>query len=87
MAGRKKHTTKGPVNYERPKILIRTRQSKQKFGYDKELAEQILAESLASNAIRKASPKGRCYICDTKIPPMRKLCGKCLAKREVDHQR
>lgn len=87
MAGRKKQTFKKVDIYTRPKILIRTREGKPKAEYDHDLAEQILAESMVDNPMRKAPPKGRCYICDKKIPPMRKLCGSCMSKREGEHTR
>lgn len=87
MAGRKKHTTKGPVSYQRPEILIRTRKGKPKVEYDADLANQILSESIDRAGFAKSSPKGRCYVCDKKIPPMRKLCAKCLANREEERLR
>lgn len=87
MAGRKKHTTNGPVNYERPEILIRTRQGRPQFEYDHDEADRLLAESMIRGGFSHLPPKGRCYDCDKPVTPMRKLCGKCLVKREGERWR
>lgn len=84
MAGRKKHQTAGPIEYRRSKVLIRTRQSKEKFEYDKDEAEKMLIESLdvQHGGLSKAPPKRICYDCGKPVSPMRKLCGRCYFKRQ-----
>ena len=74
MAGRKKHTTAAPVRYERPKKPDPVPGK----SYDIDTAEQMLIDSLERNGNHR-KPKGTCYDCGKRIPPMRILCGRCLS--------
>jgi hypothetical protein len=82
MAGRKKFTNNGVVSYRRPKVLVRTKPNGEPIEVDMALADQILQESLEVAGLAHMPPKGSCYDCDKRIPPMRKLCGSCMSKRE-----
>lgn len=82
MAVRKKFTKSSPVRYRRPKVRVRTKPKGDPVEVDMELADQILQESLEAAGLAHMPPKGTCYDCNKKIPPMRKLCGSCMSKRE-----
>jgi len=80
MAGRKKHRTEivGRL-YKRTRDPIR--KPKRVSPEVLSEADQILAESLQGHFISHAKPTGFCLECGKKVPPMRKVCGRCNTKR------
>lgn len=82
MAGRKRDTRSRTIDYRRPKVRVRTKPKGAPVEIDMELADQLLEESLTVAGLAHESPKGSCYRCDKKIPPMRKLCGACQSKQK-----
>ena len=77
MAGRKKANRNGPVRYERPKVKVRTKPKGEPIEVDMELADKLLNDSLTVAGLAHEPPKGSCYECGKRLPPMRKLCGAC----------
>lgn len=81
MAGRKKHTSSGPVEYESRFVRIKPFHDVE---VDMTAATEMLLSSLVPNALSHASPKGSCYDCGRRVSGARKLCGPCLYKRQEE---